>query len=372
MILAIELFNRPWADGRTHSVLILLDHSFEMLLKAGILNRGGKIRQRNRKETIGFDACLRKALSDNSIKFLKEDEVLALQALNGLRDAAQHHLLDISENQFYVHVQSGVTLYRQLLSRVFTEEIADKLPKRVFPVSLSIPADIETFFDKEIEEIRKLLSPKKRRRVEAKARLKSLVILDEALKGAKVQPSDSDLDKMLKQIACESDWAKLFEGVASVRIEVDGVGPTIALRFSKKEGIPVTVVPKGTPGASVVGVKRVNELDYYSLNFSDLKSELGLNSFHLHALIWYSRIQQCQECYKLFKIGKQEVTRYSPKALDRMKKCLSQTEIQTVLDEFKRYRRKTSSSARIFAMVSMDKINNSSETLVRNVSGTTV
>lgn len=145
LILAIELFNRPSEVGRTHSVLILLDHAFEMLLKAGILSRGGKIQQKNKKGTIGFDACLRNAFTDNSIKFLELDEFKALQALNGLRDAAQHHLLEISENQLYLHVQSGVTLYSKILSRVFSEDLADKLPKRVLPVSLSLPADIEIF-----------------------------------------------------------------------------------------------------------------------------------------------------------------------------------------------------------------------------------
>lgn len=335
LILAIELFNRPWEAGRTHSVLILLDHSFEMLIKACILSRGGKIRAKNKKETIGFDACLRKALSDSSIQFLEEDEVLALQALNGLRDAAQHHLLEISENQFYIHMQSGVTLYREILSRVFSEDLVDMLPKRILPVSLSVPADIVVFFDKEVEEIKKLLAPKKRRRVEARARLKSLVILDEALKGTKIQPSDSDLDKMLKKIACETDRTKIFEGAASVRIEVDGVGPSIALRFSKKEGIPVTVVPEGTPGASVVGVKRVNELQYYSLSFNDLEKKLSLNMFQLQALIWYTKVKDCQEYYKEFKIGSQLYKRYSSKALHRMQEVLSDTAIDKVVQDFK-------------------------------------
>ena len=51
LVLSIEHFNRPWDRGRVDAVLILLDHAFEMLLKAAILHRGGtsgspgKIRQ---------------------------------------------------------------------------------------------------------------------------------------------------------------------------------------------------------------------------------------------------------------------------------------------------------------------------------------
>ena len=40
LTLSIELFNRPAETGRSHGVLILLQHSFEMLLKAFV----GKIR----------------------------------------------------------------------------------------------------------------------------------------------------------------------------------------------------------------------------------------------------------------------------------------------------------------------------------------
>ncbi|MFN3466521.1 MAG: DUF3644 domain-containing protein, partial [Candidatus Brocadiales bacterium] len=89
LILSIEHFNRPWDEGRTESVLIFLDHSFEMLLKAAILHLGGKIKERRAKQTMGFDACVRKALSDGAIKFLTNEQALTLQMINSLRDAAQ-------------------------------------------------------------------------------------------------------------------------------------------------------------------------------------------------------------------------------------------------------------------------------------------
>src|SRR5690606_35692508 len=123
LVLSIELFNRPNDRGRVSSTLIQLDHAFEMLLKAALLHRGGRIRENRAKETIGFDACVRRALSDARIKFLTDEQALVLQTINGLRDAAQHHLLEISEGQLYVHVQSGVTLFRDLLRSVFKQEL---------------------------------------------------------------------------------------------------------------------------------------------------------------------------------------------------------------------------------------------------------
>lgn len=62
LTLSIEHFNRPWDLGRTDAVLMLMDHSFKMLLKAAILHRGGRIRDRGEKNTIGFDSCVRRAL----------------------------------------------------------------------------------------------------------------------------------------------------------------------------------------------------------------------------------------------------------------------------------------------------------------------
>ncbi len=42
------------------------------------------------------------------------------------------------------------------------------------------------------------------------------------------------------------------------------------LRISKTEGEAVLLVPDGTAGTTVIGIKRVNELDFYSLNLTYL------------------------------------------------------------------------------------------------------
>ena len=116
-------------------MLILLDHAFEMLLKASILHKGGKIRKPREKQTIGFDECVRKAFSDGQIRFLSEEQTLLLQAINSLRDAAQHHLIDVSEPFLYLQAQARLTLFRDLLSLVFRIELKTELPERVLPVS---------------------------------------------------------------------------------------------------------------------------------------------------------------------------------------------------------------------------------------------
>lgn len=186
LIICVEFFNRPSDRGRSTSSLILLDHSFEMLLKAAILHRGGRIRERRAKQTIGFDACVRRALSDANIKFLNDEQALLLQCINGLREAAQHHLLDISEAQLYMQAQSGVTLFRDLLKSVFDESLYDLMPARVLPLSTTPPTDLATLFESEVSEIKKLLGPGKRRRLEAEARLRPLAILNSTISDRKI------------------------------------------------------------------------------------------------------------------------------------------------------------------------------------------
>jgi|DewCreStandDraft_5_1066085.scaffolds.fasta_scaffold23631_2 hypothetical protein len=334
LVLSIELFNRPYDRGRASTTLILLDHAFEMLMKAAILHRGGKIREPRAKETIGFDKCVRRSLTDGRIKFLEDEQALLLQTINGLRDAAQHHLLDISEAQLYLHLQSGVTLFRDLLHKVFGEELRTHLPERVLPVSTTPPTDLTTLFDSEVQAIMKLLAPGKRRNLEAIARLRPLAVLDSALKGEKGHPGDSDLRKFARSIGTGRSWQEVFPGLAAVEIKAEGAGPSLSLRLSKKEGIPIQLVKEGTPDASVVAVKRVNELDYYSLGAKQLADKLDLSLPKTLAVVDHLHIRQKPDCYKEFKIGSQTYKRYSPRALEIIKEHLPGLDMERIWADY--------------------------------------
>src|SRR5262245_9037825 len=72
------------------------------------------------------------------------------------------------------------------------------------------------------------------------------------LKGEKGQPHSRDLRQIGEELVRGKKWAELFTGVAAVEITTSGSGPTLSLRLSKKEGVPIQLVPEGTPEASVV------------------------------------------------------------------------------------------------------------------------
>lgn len=319
LVLGIEHYNRPWDRGRVDAVLILLDHSFEMLLKAVIIHRGGAIRKPNEKQTIGFDECLRKALSGGAVRFLKQEQVLQLQALNTLRDAAQHHLVDLAEQHLYIHAQAGLTLFRDVVREVFAQDLKAHLSPRVLPLSTTPPTDLATLFEREAKEVQRLLRPGKRRRVEAAAKLRALAIVDAAMRGDRLQPTDGELRKLGETISQGRSWEVVFPGVAAIQLTASGTGPSLDLRISKKEGIPIQLVPEGTPGASVVAVHKVDSLGCYSLGRDQLAAHLDLSRPRTTALIGYLKIKGDPECYRRIAIGKASFDRYSQKAIARMR-----------------------------------------------------
>ena len=345
LLLGIELFNRPHDRGRVSGVLIQIDHGFEMFLKAAIVQRSGRIREPHAKETIGFDSCVKRCLSDGKIRFLTKEQALTLRITNGLRDAAQHHLLDISESQFYLHIQSAVTLFRNLLRAVFHRELLDELPNRVLPISTSPPTDLVTIFDSEIKEILNLLKPKRRRNIEAEARLKSLAVLDSTIRGEKGQPSPEDLKRFGRDLS-EKPWTEVFPSVALVEVVTDGVGPKLSIRLTKREGPPIQIVPEGKRGTSAVAVRRVNELDFYNLGAKDLAEKLGLTIPKTVAIVEHIEMRKDPDCYKEFRIGSVQHKRYSQKAIRQINAALEKENVDDIWAKrqasMKKYRTKRS------------------------------
>ena len=330
LVLSIDHFNRPWDRGRTEAVLILMDHSFEMLLKAAIRHKNGKIRKPREKQTIGFDACVRKGLTDANLKFLSEEQALTLQTINGQRDAAQHYLVDMSEHQLYFYAQAGVTLFRDIHDTIFEEKLILELPERVLPISTTAPRDLTTLFDQEVEEIKALLAPGTRRKMDAVAKARSLAVLESAVNGDYEQPSDGELEKVCKRLSEGEAWTGVFPGVAAINISAEGEGPTLCLRLTKREGLPVTLLKEGEGSGAAVALKRVNELDFYSLGAKDLAGKVGLTAPKSRALVDHLRLRDNPDYFKEFEISGVSHARYSPKAVKAMKDALQEMSIEDV------------------------------------------
>jgi hypothetical protein len=331
LILSIELFNRPSDQGRVDGVLIFLDHSFEMLLKAAILHRGGRLEHPDREnQTIGFEACVRKALSEGSVKFITDEQAITLQTVNALRDAAQHDLVELPEQVFYVQVQAGLTLFRDLYRAIFSRELRTELPARVLPLSTLAPTDLATMFDAEVREIERLLRPGLRRRTEAKLRLTGLAIIDQAVQGTAGQASDRRLNAIVKGMQEGRSWEDIFPGVAALDLTTQGYGPSIDLRIVKKAGVPISLVKEGTEGATVVAIKRTDELGYYNLGRDQLAANVGLTPPKTTAVIRFLNLREDPACFKQIMVGKVPFDRYSQLAIKRIRETLATTSIDAI------------------------------------------
>ena len=340
LVLSIDHFNRPWDRGRTEAVLIFLDHAFEMLLKAAIRHRQGRIRKPKEKQTIGFDACVRKGLTEASLKFLSEEQALTLQAINGQRDAAQHYLVVMSEHQLYFYAQAGVTLFRDIHEVVFRSSVVLELPERVLPVSTTAPKDLTALFDKEVEEIKGLLIPGTRKKMDAIARARSLTVLESAINGIYEQPSDRELGAVCNRLANGEDWSDVFPGVAYINIGTDMDGPSLSLRLTKNNGTPVRLIKEGEGTGTVVAVRRVTELDYYNLSPTQLAEKVGLTPPKSRAVVDHLNLRENDQYFKEFRIGTIRHPRYSSRAIEKVISALEVESIDEIWASYKQKKRK--------------------------------
>ena len=94
--------------------------------------------------------------------------------------------------------------------------------------------------------------------------------------------------------------------------------------------MPVQLVPEGTPGATVVAVKRVEELGFYNLGRDQLAKKVGLTGPKTTAVIRFLKLKQDAESYKQISIGKSKFDRYSQKAISAIQEALKKHDIDQI------------------------------------------
>ena len=235
LIISVDHFNSSRNAGRTTAVILMLHHAFEMLLKASLIQCGGTITTKGKGEgeTISFIDCVNRAHSGET-RFLSEHQDVTLLEINSLRNAEQHYLVEIPEQKLYLSVQVGFTIFKDMLRDVFDRNLVDCLPKRVLPISTSPIVDIHTIYQDEVAAIRQLLAPGKRQRAKAKARLRSLAIMEKSLQSDPQFPTQKEMNALINDLRKDRSWEETFPNVARIRIE----GQSPDLRITKKEGVP--------------------------------------------------------------------------------------------------------------------------------------
>lgn len=333
LILSIEVFNRPYENGRAETVLILLDHALEMLMKAIIYEMTNKIRKEGKKYNYSFKKCI-KVLKDR-LAIINEDQAMILNTINDLRDIAMHHIIDLSEDLLYLHSQSGVTLFDDLLRQQFSKVLKDYLPSRVLPISTNPPTNIEVFFDKEFSQIMNLIAPGKRRVAEATARVRPFIVLENNISRAAKPTTDYEIRKILNEFRKGKSWRELFPGTARLRMDSGGTGLTFSVRLTRDLGLPVRPLKKGEDPSKAIIFREVDLLDRYSLSITRIAKKLEITVPKACALVEYLNIQKDEVFFKEFIIGKQRHKRYSPNLVYHLKQKMIVLDMDKV---WKKYR----------------------------------
>lgn len=321
LVLAIELFNRPHDQCRTEAVLILLHHSFEMLLKAIIQQRVGSIYAPGAKFTHGFDKCLEITLSQ--LRVITADERAALSILDAHRDTAVHFYLEISEDLLYVQAQASVTLFDDLLFRVFKERLAEILSTRILPISSRPPKDLALLIDHELSQIDELLKAGSRKGSQAAARLRPILALATASREDAERVAETELRKAIVKRRRGEEWNVIFPEIAQLRLDTQGDGIPFYLRIKKDAPLAVRVAKDGEPVVGTLIKQEVNIWDKFNLGRNDLAEKLCLSGPKTSALIIELGLQSDPECFKILTRKRSTFNGYSKKALEQLQRALA-------------------------------------------------
>lgn len=324
---AVEAFNSPHDGGRETRVLLQLQHAFEMLLKAVLVQLGGvRVFDKETDRAIGFKSCIGLAIAHPKIK-LTDDEAGTLRTINALRDDEQHWFNQVSEQLLYLHARAGITLFDDLLQRVFNERLSTHLPVRVLPLSVDPPRDLALVLDEEYSQIAALLKPGRRARHDARARIRTLLAM-EAHVAPEAQVSAKDVDRVERGIRSGNGRSVVFPRLEGIATAIDGSGLTVTVHFTKKQGAPVHfVADESVPAAAI---REVDLQRKFHRSPTDLAAALGLSAPRSLALRKHLGTDDDPACRHTFEFGSQRHFGYSDKAFNQMRDALRELDMEAI------------------------------------------
>jgi hypothetical protein len=297
LALSVELFNRPVEVARAHAVLLLLGHSFEMLLKAVIYQRRGRIRDRGEPYTYEFKKVINICRSDLGV--IDEDDLAILRAIQQDRNAAAHETVAMSEDMLWLHVRSAVTIYKRILREQFEQDLAKVIPARAVPVSALPPTDALAVVATEMDELRGLLVPGTRRGDEARARIRPLLALDGSVTGREEPPAELEINRAAAAIRAGRPWQSVFPGLAQLTIS-DTASPgslEVTLRVARSgNGIPVRRA-KPEEAESALVYRTSDPFQEFNIRLSKFGEMLGLTQYQGYALTHYLKLKDDDRAY---------------------------------------------------------------------------
>lgn len=325
---AMTAFNGYDDDDRVTLVLMHLQHACEMLLKAVLVQRKGRVFDKETGRSIGFEKCLGLCQASHQ---LTTDEAGIMRAIDAQRDAAQHWFVYVSEDILYLQTRALITAFDGYLQRMLDTSLSDHIPVRVLPISTMPPGDFEFLVDREFTLINELLQPGRRARDEARARIRSLLAM-EAIVTEEVEISERDIDRIERAMRGGAAFNAVFPRLATIGTTTEGDGVNLVVHFTKKQGAPVRYVGGDDPAAAAA-VREIDLRKKFHLQAQPLAQAVGLTPPKAKVLRNHLGIDADPNCSHVFEFGSQKIRCFSDNAVRRLKDALPNVNMEQLWAE---------------------------------------
>jgi len=314
-----QAFNSLDDDGRITTVLLHLQHAFEMLLKASLVERRIVVFDPKTGRSIGFQRAVN--LAQQELK-LSREVAGTLRAIDAMRDDEQHYLGGEAEGLIYLHTRAGVTIFEDILREVFNESLANVLPSRVLPISTEPPADLDLLIDRHYRQIATLLQPRRRRRSEARQLIRTLLALEGHV-ADEVEVSERDVNRVERGVREGRAVYEVFPRLQGLGTQVEGTGINVRVRITRQaDAPPVRLVPADEP-IEAAAIREVDLQRTFKHSPKALADKLGIDTGRAKALRWHLSIEGDPACRHDFVFGKMKLPMYSDIALERMRTAVA-------------------------------------------------
>jgi hypothetical protein len=327
----VTAFNGLDDEGRVTIVLLSTQHAFEMLLKAILVAKKDKtVFDKRSQQSISLEGAIRRCQQWEGVK-LSDAEAGTIRAIDALRDAEQHWHLIVDEGLLYLNIRAAITLFDDLLARVFDQRLSDHLPARVVPVSAEPPQSLDLLVDREYRRIAELLKPGRRATGEGMARIRSLLATEALADPDAAEISEADVRRVARGIRDGKLREQVFPKLSGLTSDIRGAGLSVEVRMVKSGGLPVTYTKD--PDVDVSAIRMVDLEKKFHLGTYELADAAGVPRGKAVALRRHLGLDEDDDHYShAFVFGRSKHLRYSDNAVRAMKKAVNEVDLDKVWD----------------------------------------
>lgn len=325
----VAAFNGLEDDARTTTVLLHLQHAFEMLLKAILeAKKDPGVFDKRTQKSISLERAINRCQQIGAVN-LTDEEAGVIRHLDAMRDAEQHWYLVVDEGLLYHNARTAVTLFDDLLQRVFSENLSDHIPKRVLPISAEAPLALDLLVDREFDRIAELLKPGRRATAEAKARVRALLATEAIADADAAEVREDDVRRVTRGIREGKTRPQVFPKLTGYTSDIQGDGVAVEVRIVKSGGLPVTYTDD--PDADTAAIRTVDLEKKFHMGAYDLAEKAGVDKTRAVALRRHLGLDNDDDHFShVFKFGSTRLRRYSNNALTAMRDAVKTVDLEKV------------------------------------------